>query len=231
MIKPNKTTYMKPSKSINRSLLALAACALTPLAAQASLSLITNGSFETLSPADPGAGLNTNSGDPGNPATVITGWTQSNPSCTWFAQSRISYAGPNDTWATAGSNFVGVSNVASLSQMFNSPSAGSATLAFDFMNINAQLGDPYDLVWSLNGTVIGDSSLISGSGEEWVHVNVPVTLRANNNTLTFASNDPSADIEFLDNVTLNLTAVPEPGSLLALGCLIGSGAFLRSRRR
>ena len=28
-----------------------------------------------------------------------------------------------------------------------------------------------------------------------------------------------------------LTAVPEPGSLLALGCLIGSGALLRSRRR
>jgi autotransporter-associated beta strand protein len=29
----------------------------------------------------------------------------------------------------------------------------------------------------------------------------------------------------------NLTAVPEPGSLLALGCLVGSGAFLRTRRR
>ena len=28
-----------------------------------------------------------------------------------------------------------------------------------------------------------------------------------------------------------LTAVPEPGSLLALGCLVGSGAFLRNRRR
>ena len=28
----------------------------------------------------------------------------------------------------------------------------------------------------------------------------------------------------------NLTAVPEPGSLMALGCLIGSGVFLRSRR-
>ncbi len=28
-----------------------------------------------------------------------------------------------------------------------------------------------------------------------------------------------------------LTPVPEPGSLLALGCLVGSGAFLRTRRR
>jgi fibronectin-binding autotransporter adhesin len=30
---------------------------------------------------------------------------------------------------------------------------------------------------------------------------------------------------------VNLTAVPEPGSLFAIGCLIGSGALLRSRRR
>ena len=29
----------------------------------------------------------------------------------------------------------------------------------------------------------------------------------------------------------NLTAIPEPGSWLALGCLVGSGMLLRSRRR
>lgn len=34
---------------------------------------------------------------------------------------------------------------------------------------------------------------------------------------------------FLDNVAL--TVIPEPGSLVALGCLVGSGAFLRTRRR
>ena len=31
--------------------------------------------------------------------------------------------------------------------------------------------------------------------------------------------------------TNNLTAIPEPGNWMALGCLIGSGVFLRSRRR
>ncbi len=38
---------------------------------------------------------------------------------------------------------------------------------------------------------------------------------------------------YIDNVALiaNLTPVPETGSLAALGCLVGSGAFLRSRRR
>ena len=33
----------------------------------------------------------------------------------------------------------------------------------------------------------------------------------------------------IDNIAL--TAIPEPASLLALGCLMGSGAFLRQRRR
>ena len=50
------------------------------------------------------------------------------------------------------------------------------------------------------------------------------------------SSDQNTSSEFgavkLDSVAYNqLTAVPEPGSLLALGCLIGSGALLRSRRR
>jgi hypothetical protein len=36
----------------------------------------------------------------------------------------------------------------------------------------------------------------------------------------------------LDNIALtSLSAVPEPASLLALGCLMGSGVFLRQRRR
>jgi hypothetical protein len=36
----------------------------------------------------------------------------------------------------------------------------------------------------------------------------------------------------LDNIALtSLSAIPEPASLLALGCLMGSGVFLRQRRR
>ena len=41
--------------------------------------------------------------------------------------------------------------------------------------------------------------------------------------------DRSINSKFI-NLTLALTAIPEPGSLLALGCLVGSGAFLRTRR-
>ena len=37
--------------------------------------------------------------------------------------------------------------------------------------------------------------------------------------------------EYTGGHFVTLTAVPEPASLLALGCLVGAGAFLRSRRR
>ena len=43
--------------------------------------------------------------------------------------------------------------------------------------------------------------------------------------------DPHSWLDNVSNVTSDITSVPEPGSLLALGCLIGSGALLRSRRR
>ena len=39
----------------------------------------------------------------------------------------------------------------------------------------------------------------------------------------------STNAMYLDNI--GLVVVPEPGSLLALGCVVGSGVFLRSRRR
>ena len=43
----------------------------------------------------------------------------------------------------------------------------------------------------------------------------------------------SSGVQRFDNIGIvgSLTPVPEPGSLVALGCLVGSGAFLRTRRR
>jgi uncharacterized protein with beta-barrel porin domain len=58
-----------------------------------------------------------------------------------------------------------------------------------------------------------------------------ISYGATTGGLNFATQyDPSLDSKFI-NLTLSLTAIPEPGSLLALGCLVGSGAFLRTRRR
>jgi len=54
-----------------------------------------------------------------------------------------------------------------------------------------------------------------------------ISYAANSGGLNFATPIPGSHFITLSN----LTAVPEPGSLLALGCLVGSGAFLRIRRR
>ena len=53
-----------------------------------------------------------------------------------------------------------------------------------------------------------------------------ITYDATSGGLNFASEYNSTSGSFV-----NLTAVPEPASMLALGCLLASGSFLRSRRR
>ena len=211
MIKPNKTTYMKPSKSINRSLLALTACALTPLAAQASLITVSNPSFET--------GDFTSWSDASNQWGVISG-TYDNLSPTdgvylfyangpgTISQTLTATLQPNTTY----------------------------TLSMDVGHRSGFDQKPYSI--SLWG---GPTSIASASGDQntipegWTSVTATYTTGA---TVTpdqalgiWISGDGQQTM--FDNVQLNaqLTAVPEPGSLLALGCLIGSGALLRSRRR
>ena len=68
----------------------------------------------------------------------------------------------------------------------------------------------------LDGTPFSD-----GKGNTW-----QISYAASTGGLNFATDIPGSKYITLSN----LTAVPEPGSLLALGCLIGSGVLLRRRR-
>jgi len=59
-------------------------------------------------------------------------------------------------------------------------------------------------------------------------------LTANHNHWTINYNGSMGDnvsTPGTNYISLSLTAVPEVGGLLAIGCLVGSGAFFRSRRR
>ena len=50
-------------------------------------------------------------------------------------------------------------------------------------------------------------------------------------TIYFRFTPTDGEMRF-DNIALTgISVIPEPGSLVALGCLVGSGAFLRTRRR
>lgn len=82
---------------------------------------------------------------------------------------------------------------------------------------------------TLNGgyfTLAGPNTLLTP--------NSTFTLGANTWQITYADTTGGSNAAGLSGHFINLTtltAVPEPGSLLALGCLVGSGAMLRSRRR
>jgi len=175
--------------------IALAALGLSQTAARAEL--LTNGSFETL-----------------NPAGIYWATDGANvPS--WDMGGTVGYhLVANGPWAFVtsaadGSNYVGLQKGASFSQTFSSPTAGSATLTFNFWNGNFQFNHVDDLIWSLNGTEVGNSLLNSAS--HWVHVSVVVTLQAGDNTLMFRHSNPgNGDVITLDNVKLEATASAPP---------------------
>ena len=84
---------------------------------------------------------------------------------------------------------------------------------------------------TLNGgyfTLAGPNTLLTP--------NTQFTLGSNTWKITYADTTAGSNATGLGlsgnfiNLT-TLTAIPEPGSLLALGCLVGSGALLRNRRR
>ena len=79
----------------------------------------------------------------------------------------------------------------------------------------------YDAPGAAPDVVLDDGKQFSDGLNLW-KINYGATDHGSNFTGDY-SNDANSRF-------INLTAVPEPGSLLALGCLIGSGAFLRSRR-
>lgn len=107
---------------------------------------------------------------------------------------------------------------------------------YDFYAISG--GSPsatYAGTFHVTGAVTSPSQTAAGTG--------PFSAFNSGNALLFSGVAPTAGglltltLEAGSYRTSNgfqlveLTAVPEPGSLLALGCLVGSGAFLRSRRR
>lgn len=75
---------------------------------------------------------------------------------------------------------------------------------------------------SVTGELLGNGASVSDGYNNW--------------TIRYGVDSVGAGLNFANElggrfITLSLTAIPEPSSLLALGCLVSSGVFLRSRRR
>jgi hypothetical protein len=76
------------------------------------------------------------------------------------------------------------------------------------------------------GFFFGETPLSEGTVFNDGHNNWKISYVAPTGGSNFATSIPGSHFITLSN----LTAIPEPGSSLALGCLIGSGALLRRRR-
>ena len=75
-------------------------------------------------------------------------------------------------------------------------------------------------LFKYDGNVLTDGAALTYNGNSW-------TIHYNANS----GGDFVGGLTDPKFISLSLAAIPEAGGLLALGCLVGSGAFFRSRRR
>ena len=271
---------------MHRFLPALAACALTPLAAQASLVTTTvDVDVPNLLPDD--------NGDltiPAGNSAVVASWTAAKGSAPVDAannllQTHVSSVTLQSGEVTAGGALANINDGLMVSGTWHTGNAEGGAVFTDGSGWNPwlddapaaalvftldgkynigridsftlwgkdRLGQKYELFGSTNGGTDWNSvTSVNSAHGDYEENGTTTTLRGISLTdsagvitgltgvdalkFVFANPDPgSPDWNnmgvYSEIAAYSLTAVPEPGSLLALGCLIGSGAFLRSRRR
>ena len=98
-------------------------------------------------------------------------------------------------------------------------------------------GTTFSLI-NYTGVVSGDFFFGAGAGAVELTGAEPFIAGLNKWTINYIATEGGINFSgdqvgghFINITAGALTAVPEPGSLLALGLLVGSGAFLRSRRK
>ena len=106
-----------------------------------------------------------------------------------------------------------------LADLALSPVAFAANTTFSLINYVGAWNGGF---FTYAGNELSDNEVFTAGPNTW-KITYGATTGGSNFT---GEHDLSQSSRF---VNINLTAVPEPGSLLALGCLVGSGLFLRRR--
>lgn len=211
--------------------------ALAALIALSSLSLganlITNGGFET-PVLGPGGNMQFLSGSSG-----LTGWTIGGSDVYLLDGSFQSFGvtfnahGGNQALDITG---VGNSGANTISQTVST--VIGTTYAFSFWLGNAQgvpstvYGLPSSVSLSLTGLgpMVFTNAAITVNAVNWAAESLIFTASSSNTTLTFTNTTPVADgYAGLDDITLNVAAVPDAGSSLLLLCLAVLGLLAVSR--
>lgn len=124
----------------------------------------------------------------------------------------------------------------SISQTFSLSSAADLSFSFDLAQRAYRVGSGTQTVTvSLDGAVIGSYTPFTTLGNAWGSFSAAVSgVSAGAHTLTFSGKDTNVGDTsvFLDNVTMSVTAVPEPGSYAMLLAGLGlMGVIARRRSR
>ncbi|MGK5078168.1 FxDxF family PEP-CTERM protein [Janthinobacterium sp. HLX7-2] len=197
-----------------KRLIVAAAVALLSTSVFASTPVLSNGGFE-----------NNTVGGGYVYGDVAPGW-----SFTGGAGVSASYTAWNGV-AQEGNAFAFLQNTASISQSF--VSSGAANYAFAF---NLALRPGYDqgqaVTVSLDGTQLGQYGVTSTG---WTSFNLSaLNIGAGSHTLSFAGTNPNNAHDtsaFLDGISMNVSAVPEPGTYAMLLVGLGLLGFMVRRRK
>ena len=206
---------------------ALAALALLASAAAASAApLLTNGSFES-----PALGATAYV----YPGGLSASWNYGGSALVNTSVGANAWYGASAPAGYDLAQFAALQGTSTLSQIFNAPSVGAASISWlsggrpDF---GSYAGDQtYDVL--LNGNLLG--SYFTTSGQAFASLFANGSLLAGANTLSFVGTDLSRggdQTAFIDNVSVTaLTAAPEPITFSLFGAgLVGLVAMRRRKK-
>lgn len=221
----------------------LAGVVVLTAAISAQADLITNGSFETTGPGGGGAQAGRFVYVAGTHDTQITGWVLDGTGDVYIHRSPdIGNAiGSNFNFAQAGDQYLDLSG-----GIGGGTSGLHASIYQDFATVVSQtyvlsffIGAAFSPSATINVTLDGATSLLNQTltaaapGTNIVWTEEKFTFVANSTTTRLRFKDLSSNddnVSFVDNVSVNAQAVPEPSSLLML--LFGTPlAVVRAVRR
>ena len=197
-----------------KRVLAAVAATLLGTSAFAATPVLVNGSFET--------------------NTVGGGYAYGNVAAGWNIDSVAAVSANGTAWngtAQDGNAFAALQNVSSISQTFANTSAADYSFAFS-LALRPGYNPGQAVSVSLDGSLLGQYDVTSTG---WTSFSVnALNIAAGSHTLSFGGTNPTKAFDttaFLDNVSMSVSAVPEPGTYAMLLAGLGLLGFVARRRK